>query len=47
MIEEKDADKIAEDVAKDMFGSWLKELEKKDQPEVCTIDDPDCEACGS
>jgi len=47
MIEEKDANKAAKDIAESMFGDWLNELETKEQPEVCTIDDPDCEACGS
>ena len=37
MIEEKDADKIAEAVAKDMFGSWLNELEKKDQKGMLSL----------
>ena len=26
---------------------WLKELENKEQPKACSIDDEDCEACGS
>tara|TARA_B110000438_G_C15772324_1_gene632476 strand:- start:1391 stop:1543 length:153 start_codon:yes stop_codon:yes gene_type:complete len=29
------------------FDSWLGDLEEKDQPQACSIDDPDCEACGS
>jgi len=47
MIEDKDVNKSAKDIAENMFGDWLNELEEKKQPEVCTIDDPDCEACGS
>ena len=47
MIEDKEANKVAEDIAKDIFGSWLNELEEKEQPEVCNIEDPDCEACGA
>ena len=31
----------------DSFDSWLGDLEEKEQPQVCTIDDPECEACGS
>jgi hypothetical protein len=31
----------------DSFDSWLGDLEEKEQPQACSIDDPDCEACGS
>lgn len=31
----------------DSFNDFVKELEDKEQPEVCSMDDPDCEACGS
>ena len=31
----------------DTFDSWLGDLSEKEQPQSCTIDDPDCEACGS
>jgi hypothetical protein len=27
--------------------SWLDNLESKEQPKACSIDDEDCEACGS
>lgn len=27
--------------------TWLNDLETKLQPEACTIDNPDCENCGS
>lgn len=47
MIEEKEVNKVATDIAKDMFSDWLGELEDKEQPENCSIDDTDCEACGS
>ncbi len=39
--------KSPEEVAEDVFGSWIQDLEDKDQPESCSIDDEDCEACGS
>jgi len=29
------------------FDSWLEDLEEKEQPEQCSIDNPDCENCGS
>ena len=29
------------------FDSWLGDLEEKEQPQACSIDNPDCEACGS
>tara|TARA_B100000780_G_scaffold216079_1_gene155406 strand:+ start:1812 stop:1964 length:153 start_codon:yes stop_codon:yes gene_type:complete len=31
----------------DSFDSWLGDLEEKEQPQACSIDDPECEACGS
>jgi len=31
----------------DSFANWVNELEEADQPEACSIDNPDCEACGS
>lgn len=39
--------KTPEKIAEDTFSGWLDELEDKEQPEVCSLDDPDCEACGS
>ena len=52
MIEElkdwqKEAIKIAEESKSDTFDSWIVDLEEAKQPEVCSIDDDDCEACGS
>lgn len=29
------------------FDAWIEDMEDGDQPEACTIDDPDCENCGS
>ncbi|MEJ6566425.1 MAG: hypothetical protein QNK59_01470 [Flavobacteriales bacterium] len=31
----------------DSFASFVQELEQAEQPKACTIDNPDCEACGS
>lgn len=39
--------KAAEKLAEDTFSGWLNELEEKEQPEVCSLDNPDCENCGS
>jgi uncharacterized UPF0146 family protein len=47
MISEKDADKVAKDIAENMFDSWLVDLEEKDQPDSCSIESEDCENCGS
>lgn len=47
MIEEKEVDAAAKDIAANMFDSWLGELEDKEQPKACSIDNPDCENCGS
>jgi hypothetical protein len=27
--------------------NWINDLEEKEQPVACSIDDEDCEACGS
>ena len=29
------------------LNDFIKELEEKEQPEACGIDNPECEACGS
>jgi len=43
----RDSHKRAEESKQDTFDSWIVDLEDKEQPEVCNIDDPDCENCGS
>jgi len=43
----KDSAKRAEESKKSTFDSWLVDLEDKEQPEACSIDNPDCENCGS
>ena len=35
------------EAARDTWDSWINDLEEKEQPEACSIDDPDCENCGS
>ena len=44
---EKELLKKAEQSQKDTFDSWIVDLEEKDQPEACNIDDPECDNCGS
>jgi len=29
------------------FNNWVENLEKQEQPEACSIDNPDCDSCGS
>lgn len=29
------------------WGDYLKDLSDREQPDVCNLDDPDCENCGS
>lgn len=29
------------------FADWVNELEQAEQPKACSIDNPECEACGS
>lgn len=31
----------------DSFADFVNELETAEQPEVCSMDNPECEACGS
>ena len=37
----------SEEVARNTWDSWIVDLEEADQPDACSIDDDDCEACGS
>ena len=37
----------AEESKQSTFDSWLVDLEDKEQPQACSIDNPDCEYCGS
>ena len=37
----------AEKSKQNTFDSWVVDLEKKEQPEACNIDDPDCIISGS
>lgn len=53
MSKEKDAawremmSRRADESRDDTFDSWIVDLTDKDQPEQCSTDDEDCEACGS
>ena len=29
------------------WDSWLSDMSDRDQPDACTIDDKDCDSCGS
>jgi|21_taG_2_1085346.scaffolds.fasta_scaffold84856_1 hypothetical protein len=46
---EKDKEQIKkeEELARETWDSWIEDLQEKEQPESCSIDDEDCEACGS
>jgi|2_EtaG_2_1085320.scaffolds.fasta_scaffold201013_2 hypothetical protein len=44
---QKDLIRRAEEAKIDTFESWIVDLEDKEQPEACSIDNPDCENCGS
>ena len=43
----KDSVKKADESKQNTFDSWLTDLEEKEQPKSCSIDDPDCITCGS
>lgn len=45
---EKTKDELKnEEIARETWDNWVGNLEKKEQPEACSIDNEDCEACGS
>jgi hypothetical protein len=44
---QKDLIRRAEESKANAFESWIVDLEDKEQPEACSIDNPDCENCGS
>ncbi len=39
--------KRADESRDNTFDSWIVDLEDKEQPDACSIDDEDCESCGS
>jgi hypothetical protein len=39
--------KKSEEAANNTFDSWVDNLEEQQQPKACSIDNEDCEACGS
>ena len=43
----KDSIKRADESKQETFDSWIIDLEDKEQPDQCSIDNPDCENCGS
>tara|TARA_X000001382_G_scaffold77403_1_gene54193 strand:+ start:205 stop:375 length:171 start_codon:yes stop_codon:yes gene_type:complete len=43
----KDLSNKSEESKKDTFESWIVDLEEAEQPNACSIDNPDCENCGS
>ena len=43
----KDSLKRADESKKNTFDSWIIDLEDKEQPETCGIDNSDCIICGS
>lgn len=47
MIDDKELEEASKEIARNTWDSWLGELEDKEQPEACSVDNPDCEACGS
>ena len=43
----KEQEAKEQEVARDTWDSGIGSREDKDQPQACSIDDEDCEACGS
>mgnify|MGYP000197384029 CR=1 FL=1 len=49
-IEETEEDKIARanaEKARLTWDSWIVDMEEKDQPDSCELDNEDCGSCGS
>jgi len=44
---QKELIRRAEESKINTFESWIVDLEDKEQPQACSIDNPDCENCGS
>ena len=43
----KEQEEKEKELARETWDSWIVDLEDKEQPDACGIDDEDCEACGS
>ena len=43
----KDSIERSDESRDNTFDSWIIDLEEKEQPEACSIDNEDCENCGS
>ena len=46
MTDKNNAKTEADNKSSDL-DNWITDLEDKEQPVACSIDDEDCEACGS
>ena len=46
-LDEQGLDKATKTIARNTWDGWLNDLEDKEQPEACSIDNPECENCGS
>lgn len=44
---QENTEKELQDFAELDFADWVNELEQAEQPQACSIDNPECEACGS
>ena len=45
--EEKSQKDKNQETARKQWDTWIIDLEEQEQPDVCTTDDDECEACGS
>jgi hypothetical protein len=43
----EDKKKVKDQDADTTWDSWLNDMSDREQPDACSIDDEDCEACGS
>ena len=45
--EEEYRKRINTDKARETWDSWIVDMEEKDQPDSCELDNEDCGSCGS
>jgi len=43
----EDKKKVKDQDTDTTWDSWLNDMSDREQPDACSIDDEDCEACGS
>ena len=47
MVEENELTDNEKEQGRTTWDNWLNDMSEREQPEQCSIDNPDCENCGS